>query len=418
MLEHKTDGHRFSAELFEGYLNSRGDGCRRPANTLFLLGWALWIIVRVIQETSLVNSTLPIELKPFLALSLAAIFFSELLAFNRYDTVDIVHISSIALVLISSMVCDDKVLFYTLFIAYLGRNVPFKEIARVTLAVMICLLVVIALLAWLGTIPENAIGLGTARERTSLGFAWPSRAPNIFLTIAMLYVFLRSTKLNLLDLGMLLMIGVFLYLLTDSRNPLMCLIVLALSCIYLRCRSQKRRLSQGVLGALLASSFVVLAVISLLLVVFYDPSEPFFRAANSLMSNRLLYSSNALESTPPLLFGSPIFAGVDGETDPLGVGYLDSGYLRLLMIFGVVPFAITMALLTGLMWRAEKENDWILVSCLLCVAIHAFMEGQISVLYYTPFIFMCFQGGSLGKVKIENRLRERKKWLGDESGQH
>ena len=62
--------------------------------------------------------------------------------------------------------------------------------------------------------------------RYSLGFAWASYAPNLFLFVSMQYMLLRRNKITWLEIIAIELINIFIFLQTDTKMSFLVLTLL------------------------------------------------------------------------------------------------------------------------------------------------------------------------------------------------
>lgn len=368
---------------------------RGVGDTTFFVSWGIWLVTRMLQETSALNDSLPPIARLALGSSLLLLILSEIASRQRYGRRDAIAGVILLVLLASAIKSGSKDLLYGFLFVYRARAIPFRKVAFFTFLVLLGTFLVIVVPALVNYEPIAIVGPGgEERLRSSLGFAWPSRAPNYFLVLVMLYVFLRGEKVSLVDLAVAGLLATLIFLSTDSRNPFLSVIFLLFSAKLLFLL--RKPLGKTPLGSICKASFLVFALSMVLLSITYDPSNGFLREMNALMSGRLLYSHNAFQTTLPTLFGTSVFGGSVDGFDPLGTGYLDSGFLRLLCVNGLVPFVVVFAAFAYVTNEAVRLDDKALYACLLCVVVHSIMEGQLLLLQFTPFFFLAgnwFTGG-------------------------
>lgn len=378
---------------------------------LFFLSWGVWLVTRMMQETALLDAApLSIVTKAALLWCIGLLAIFEILSLNRYGARDLVALCIFALLLISAIHCGDKNLIYGFVYIYCARKISFKKISKFTLGVLACSLVMILSASYLALLPDTVLGSSDGRNRISLGFAWPSRPSNYLLTISMLYIYCRGRRITVFELSAIILIAVQFFLWTDSRNPLLCTFVLVI--LLLIFKIMPTLMNWKIVAFLCGGSFILCAGVMVILTAQYDPQNQLLAYLNSIMSGRLQFSNVALSTSGFSLFGTDVLDVAAGDFDHATTGFLDSSYLRLLLIFGAIPFFLIVGSLTKLTFAAEKRGEVCLVACLVCVAVHGLMEGQLALLWYTPFLFLLghwFDGAFLadGVTLARNKCGKR-----------
>ena len=97
------------------------------------------------------------------------------------------------------------------------------------------------------------------------------------------------------------------------------------------------------------------------------------------------------------LFGCPDFGGENVQHAT--VGYLDSGYLRLLFTFGAIPFVIVIAALCVLGYGLAIRGERFLVLCVVIVLLRSVIDGGFVYLQETPIYFYLLYCLRCGGVK-------------------
>lgn len=355
-------------------------------STLFYVALGMWLVARLCKSTAIAQDlALLSQALTFSAFALLVVF--EL---TKMDVRRPVSWLSVAPVLLAALLVtpsavngQDTVLLQGVVFAICARRCKFETSAKLFMAIIGAVMIVVISSSVLGLIPNNMVYV-TGRTRMSLGFVWPSRAPNLLLTIACLYVYLKRDQLRTSALLLLGAAAFALYLLTRSRNPF----VFTAALLVLAFALKKSRLlsSPSLATRVIPLAFAVCAVVSVGLCWAYDSSVPWMSDLNALTTRRLHLSHLAFESDSYSLWGTDRFLDADSETE----GFLDGSYIQLWFYYGLVAFVAVIAAWTMLLRRATVNCDRYLVVILVCVAFHSVLEGQLIVLEYTPFTLLLF----------------------------
>lgn len=348
-------------------------------------GLFVWICSKILNEVS-DFSHFGFFFKLMLCVAFGLVAFAELLREERYGISDIVSWLIVVLLGASSYVADGSILLQGITLAYFVRNCDIVTIFRVSLIAVSLMLALVIALVFLGAISNGADGSTSVRIRWTLGFEWPSRAPNLFLTICLSLLVLYGRKLNFLVIVACFVVSVVLYEFTDSRAPfLFTVLVLAVAV----CAKMRRtRAVPFFVRCLTTLSFLAGAVVIILLSVFYDPDNTFMRFLNGALSNRLNYSHMAFDNVGVSLLGSDVFH--DDIIHENFVGYLDSAYLVLLFSFGILAFIVVMTLLTRMASNVNVSADFCLIMAVWIIAAHGMIEWTLIYVQYTPFLLIVF----------------------------
>lgn len=356
-------------------------GLIRTPGLLYVLGLAIWLSTYLISE-GFFNDDTPQSIIVLRLFSLYLMLLNEISSKTKYFRHDYLGILVIVVAAISSYVSGRTNLLFAVMVIFFGRTIDFKLLAKTCLIVTGFWLLLIVVCSLSGIIDQNFVNAG-GRMRSSLGFTWPSRPQNYFLTICMLIVYLYSSRIKLLHIALLVGIATWMFSITDSRSPYYFTILLFSMVLFRRfeivhfCRIGWR----GIIVPL----FVWSATLTFLASILYDASNPVMQSANTLFSNRLAYSHNAFSGYPITLFGSEVFGS---QNDAWFSSYVDSAYMNLLFTYGLlVLIAITVGLTRLMEWAFLEKNDSLII-CLIIAALHGIPEAQLIMVQYTPFLLL------------------------------
>lgn len=241
-------------------------------------------------------------------------------------------------------------LFWLALFVVCSGGVSIRALAGITLCINALMLFVTIVCAVSGVI-ENPVAMRQGVARQGLGFAHPNSLGLSLLMICISFSALRLGKAPLPDIA-LIVVAVAVNLATaDSRTfTLFAALQIVLLLVFYFARTPIRR--QKVF--ILCGCIVAVAVFaSFYFMVFYDSSNPFHAALNSMLSGRLRLVNGYYQMQPLTLFGSDFsqFAPIyweDGESFQFVV---DNAFCHLVLRYGIVP---TMVFFIGLLSLAVR----------------------------------------------------------------
>lgn len=244
-----------------------------------------------------------------------------------------------SLILVSAFVCNERALLYAFLFVFAGQGVSFKQLAKITLVIS-CLLIFITLLyALSGTIEIRYAIVTDARSgRSAWGFTHPNRFAFVIFLVCLCWTVIRYPRINVRDY--LLFVPSFFVILfvLQSRTFVLALCLLLIVFYgynYCRKRSKARQIGYTILF----SGLIVMGL-SLVLMVWYDPSNPIERFLNSLVSNRFSLANEYFRNYPPSLFGTN-FDDIPARSAGFKTNLVvDNSYARLVILYGIVPTLI------------------------------------------------------------------------------
>ncbi|PTM21425.1 hypothetical protein DA798_10235 [Lactobacillus sp. PFC-70] len=304
---------------------------------------------------------------------------------------------------IVSQISKTQSLFANMLLILGCLDIPFKKIIRN----YVYLTAVILIIAYLTTI----IGLTKNYEIASadgikyaMGGNYPTDfAAHIFYLLCA-YVYMRATKLRLLDVGPLiiglLLVGFFTKTQADTIAIFLLLIFVV---IYtLRKWLMKNRYVKQICMTAVGWSFTlpgVFAVIIYWLTATFNYGDKTFIWLNQLLTNRLNFGSQAFDVYGVKLFGQPVLQnGWGGARTGLinsGLGnltyfYIDSSYISMLIIYG---FFFTALVLCGLMihlYVRLKDSDILYALIWIPILLVSVVDQHLLEVQYNIFLLGIF----------------------------
>lgn len=235
------------------------------------------------------------------------------------------------------------------------------------------------------------------RMRYSLGFAWASYAPNLFLFVSMQYMLLRRDKISWLELIVMEAINSFICLQTDTKMSFLVLTVLVCVIGVNRVVSVKQYLLQVKEKFFyLKKVYLILPWVCAFFAVFlplYRQESLFWKIMNSGFSGRLEYGKNAIMNYGFSLLGQKIDMqgfSVLGKTYEV-YNYVDSSYLQIAIRYGIVLLAFICVLYGAALLKMCQRRDGrflllLLVILFLCVEEPFLFDVSFNVF---PVLIFC-----------------------------
>lgn len=276
---------------------------------------------------------------------------------------------------------------------YCARNVELYSIAKCfAFSIAVSCIVVVAS-SQLGIIIDY-IWLFESRLRHGLGFTYCTTLSHFYLSFAMAWCVIRYKRIGRTETFALGLIAFWIFIMTDTRNPFL----LTLLLVVLSWRMGRRFVRVGTRAwrAVAAYPYIIFPCAILILSITYDPADPVLRALNDALSNRLIYSHNALEAYSFPLFGQVPdigvgYVGADGEIADWwnhDTNHLDSSFLRMLVYYGPVMLVLVCALFLSLGLRESKKGNELVCLLLFVNAVRGFIDPQLFQLQYDFLLLM------------------------------
>lgn len=287
----------------------------------------------------------------------------------------------------------------TLGIFIIGaKGVNFRKVIKEYLIVAISALVITIVCSEIGVI-RNLIytRIGTHIHRQSFGIVYPTDFAAHVLYVFLAYIFLRFEQLSWVSYVMMLLAAILVYRFCDARFDAIALLLMIPVVII------GKRANEGYPGSYFVASFywtipALLAYLSQVIAYFYDRNNNIFIALNEASSGRLLLSHQAIEKYGISLFGQHVIEHGWGSSagfsmylkNPSSYFYIDSSYIRLLVIYGVVATLLILLAMTVISWRSMAMRSFALSSVMVIIAMSAVIEQHLIDFGYNPFLIALF----------------------------
>lgn len=257
------------------------------------------------------------------------------------------------------------VIFFTgfAFIVVAG-NIEFNEILKTFIWFSSIILLTTMFLNKLGKVNDGVVvDLLSFRVRKSLGFKYYSYPAHIIFYLICAVIVYRKEKISYIELVVLQLLNIWIYYQTDTRASF-----------------------------LLASAFILYVFV-----------KKIFKWKNGLIKfkpMRFLYSfSFVINFILIWIFSFDLSPSAFNTSDINFYNYVDSAYLQILLIDGLIFFIVIMTMLTLVTFRSARHNDDDLSMALLLISVFAMFDPQLLWPWYSPFCLL------LGKcIKLEKQM--------------
>lgn len=251
-----------------------------------------------------------------------------------------------------------------ILMAFVMSHIALKRTIRVRMLVCFAICLIIPALANMGVL-ENYITTrtsgGTTTMRYALGFDYTTRLSGIYGFATMYYCYLKKFRLNARDIFMMVFSSILIDALTDTRTYFYLEILFAIIALIVHFNGLKYfKKAILVIEKLFVHFFPVAAIATLFLTLAYGQGGIFIKI-DEILTNRLAQVYADLVNYGLHPFGHDFAQYGHGGaynyiTSVFGSNYIDSGFLQLLIIRGVVPFVIIIALMYIALTQMSKHH--------------------------------------------------------------
>lgn len=308
----------------------------------------------------------------------------------------LVIISVSIIIFISVIQSSERAILFFWLVFLAAKDVSDERLVQYILAVQVAVLIITVLCSQIGVVKDYIV-IESFRTRHYLGFRWVSFAPAFLLFIFLEYLFLRKGNISLCKYILFMVGNFYFFYMTGTRLAfLVSLIFMIFSLSFLRHfyiqRLGKRHWKPFFLFLpWLCSGFSIWCHLA------YDPSNPIWVKANTLLSGRLRLGNVAIMQYGFSLFGTKIewiSQSIESVVSVIeGYNYVDCSYLQIALQYGIIPLCLVLFGYSVLMASAFQRKQYYLCWILAAILVHSIVEPRLLHFWYNPFLLLCLTHG-------------------------
>lgn len=356
----------------------------KVSEKFFFVGLFLWILQSYMIQTDFLKfyGYFPCTIVRVTSLS---IFLFKIIFIDKKYSKMILSLSIVYLVIsvmIEFTTTETTIdTFLNVFIIIMAaRNIPFQKITNFVFVISGLGFLITVSAAFLGILNNSALIMG-GKKRYYLGFDYVSFAPIYLVNIIFCGFYSYTTKKGKSVPWMYIIVALFadilIYLLTSTRLAFG--VVLIFICLYIIIEKLhmpifKERWITKILSVIL---FPTIGILTCWFSNLYVPNNAKWIALNKLLSNRLLLNKRALMLYDINWFGQVIEVNTNLNAGIDDYMYIDSGYMNLLLQYGVIAFVVVLLLYSFILRNSVKRGNNVLTIWLFCICIYNIVNGML-----------------------------------------
>ena len=354
---------------------------------IYFVSFTCYLFAMSLKGTMLVNFLLSeralfyLSIIPAFFVTLKIIFLDD----HKWQDLTIFMLLEIILFAVGTN-ANEYQIFYLLFFIVGAKNIDIDKILQLFIWVNLLVIALSLIFALNGSVRNVMITRADSPAvRYSLGAVYPTdlAARGFFMMLA--YTALKRFKLNIAEYISCLALTALIYFVTDTRIDLLLMLFLLI------CVAVYPKLSPlfAKIPAYLLEAFTVLYALAIILMgYFYHPVFWPLEKINSFLSGRLILERVAFDNYNVPLLGQYIYQnGFGGGFKVVDYFYIDSSYVRTLMMHGIIIFALLFVLFYLLFTRFRQEKLYYWSICLLLVVLTAGIDQHMWDVSYN-FVFL------------------------------
>ena len=382
---------------------------------LFFAAFALSLIASFVFNTTFMDylNVNYVNLVNYLAFALLIVKIYIFDNFKWYEYIGITVILGLAFLSWRRTQLSNVMIIFSFIFA--ARGISFNKIVRQYFNINLMLMLLTMLYSLAGIIKNLAFFRGTT-FRYSLVTDYPTDFSAHIFYLCLAYCYLNYKKMGWLQWLGILVIDYLTYLVTDTRVDALLMILMVLVML-----SVSRKLNTK-LKKFIASSYWYLSIVlpySYVLITYYFTfSNPVMVKLDQALSGRLALGKEGFDKYGITLLGKRViergWGGSDGlhmmKNNPGKYFFIDSSFVRLLVINGLILGIIALLILVGISLRETVKHEYLLPAILFLVVSSSLIDQHMLEITYNPFMLALLScvpqtiSGGLknGKVKENN----------------
>lgn len=293
-----------------------------------------------------------------------------------------------------------------------ARDVKFRTIIKLYLGVGTIILLSTLTASLLGVIKNLTYHRGeTSVIRQSFGIMYPTDFAAHVFYLVLAYAYLNFKKLSWRSYVIFVIVAWLLIKFCDARLSAYSMIIL-IPVMIIGQKASVRWRAPLIIANFYWSIPVVLGYVTSYLSYFYSENNHIFFKLNNLLSGRLVFGHEALKEYPINLFGQRVvehgWGGIGGmkmaSNSPSNYFFIDSSYLRVLILYGIIVAVLLLMVMTIISYRSVSRGSYALASIIVMVAISSVVEQRLYNISYDPFLIALFANlysSKLGGIRRE-----------------
>lgn len=362
----------------------------------FFIAYILLIIYRVLK-----SSTLGINDKGITYIIISMLFLGRIIMLNRVKKKKIFVFLAIMLIVAGNIMKIADPVVPIVFLALIAsKDIEFDNIVKISFNVVAILVFIVVVLSIIGLIP-NTLSYryfnGIPVRCHGMGFNHSSTLPTYYYYLFLEYFYLKKEKMKSWKLVLWILGGYLIYQCCGVRLRFYLIFITAFLLFF---ESLIQVHLSKMINCFVTICFPIFCILKLGSAYFYDSFNIIMYKLNILLSNRLYLENYALNNYPISIFGNEIDMG-EGTiyvNNEFAYFYLDSAYIYILIVYGILITFFIMSLYTCGAIKAVKLQNYALMIWFLVVAIDSTIGNQLMSIWIIPILFLLFS-----KIRIPDK---------------
>ncbi|WP_399553184.1 polymerase [uncultured Streptococcus sp.] len=273
-----------------------------------------------------------------------------------------------------------------LLLVFSARDIDYRKLLG-TFSFATFLVLILTIFASNKGVISNMFMRADGGYRFSLGFNYVSFASQRMFFALCSYLMFRGKKISYMELLVLLSATIYMHQQTSTSSPFYLSILILTYALFSIKIFKKGFIIENFWISRVTNYGFILALVVILYFCFYS-SGNLFHLVDQFTHNRLRLSVDGFRNFGVSWLGQPIsFTTLDMFGNfTSNYNYIDSSFVQLLVIDGLIVSAFMLFALTKVMKYFISIQKDIVLACLGIMIIHGMFDPQMLVLRYSPLI--------------------------------
>lgn len=301
---------------------------------------------------------------------------------------------------------------YPYFFAVSAYNISFRKIIKYFLFINVAIWLLTTFAAVVHILPNmagddretlDAISLESSGEsvlRYNFGYNYPTDYAAHLTYICIMWFLIKGRDIRYYDYILFLIGAMHVYRNCNARLDSIC-IVLTLLLFFTFDKSFRSRFWSWRIvknGIIYASAMAAALIIILTYQYTIDSTDEIIIAINLLSSGRLSLGAEALEDYGISVFGH--YIKFYAHDDPLRYNFIDSSYVQLLIVYGVLFFLFALFCHIYVCKQNMKKSQLFVPLAIFVVSLHSIVFQGLMNFQFNPFYLGLFAIQDIGETEM------------------
>lgn len=229
---------------------------------------------------------------------------------------------------------------------------------------------------------SSRLSFALSGKRSSFGYVWSTNFSTHCFFILLAYWYIRKAELSLKEMLLFVFLAITILFYTDAKLGAGCILLLPIMTLFYRLT----RNTKPKIYAILVFSIPIFAVLAIVSTILYQYSNFIWFFIDSVILSGRLHLGNEAMSVYGIPFWGQKIRMYGGETEGVYYNYIDSSFIQLIVIYGIVYTILIITAYTIIAYKAYKRRDYRLILAVLMTGISGLIAQHFLQIYMNPFL--------------------------------